>query len=198
MRRHVLRIAGRTRSEAHLAHFAAVLFIATLACGGNQPPGDPAQLSASEAWVQRGCHTESFDTAGWPRYRVGDVTIAVPPEYPGATAVPYAMVFRRNRNNSLGVQLVRDNQSQLDYFMQRAPRNEAWCYARYGKYDVEVRSSYEKGVYSTSLRMPAYWGGKDEGHWLQASLRASTLEDATVLRHAMRTLASVSDTARSP
>ena len=193
---HALRIATREVSNASVRGLAlGALCAAIAACAPSHGSGDPKAPSPDELWVQNGCKTEIFDASAWPKYRLAGFEISVPPPYRAETAVADAFTVR-TPFGYLGAR--RDRNAKYDFESRafRVRSKQASCYLRYGGFDVEVISSHENGNYSTSILAPPAWGGSDADKWMIASVSSRSLAEATVLRHALRTLVPVQDTTR--
>jgi hypothetical protein len=197
MNRHALRIAPRPLAYRHpfrLNTFSFLaLWLALASCARSREPGDPNALSAQETWVQNGCKAEVFDPTGWPKYRLAGFEISVPPPYRAETAVADAFTVR-TPFGYLGAR--RDRNAKYDFESRafRVRSRQASCFHRYGGFDVEVISSFENGNYSTSILAPPAWTGSDSDKWMIASVSSRSLAEATVLRHALRTMVPVRDT----
>lgn len=200
MNRHALRIAPRwSRADRHLFAWLGAVFtvstccLALASCARSRIPGDPQAITPDEAWIQNGCNAEVFDPSGWPKYRLAGFEISVPPPYRAETAVTDAFTVR----TPFGYLLARRDRNAKYDFESRAFRvrsRQASCFHRYGGFDVEVISSFENGNYSTWILAPPAWTGSDSDKWMIASVSSRSLAEATVLRHALRTLVPVRDT----
>lgn len=176
-----------------LSFFA--LGFALASCARSRAPGDPNALTPQQTWVQNGCKAEVFDPSGWPKYRLAGFEISVPQPYRAETAVPDA--FRvRTPFGYLGAR--RDRNAKYDFESRafRVRNKQSSCFFRYGGFDAEVISSFENGNYSTWILAPPAWTGNDSDKWMIASVSSRSLAEATILRHALRTLVPVLDTMR--
>jgi hypothetical protein len=203
------------------AVLAGIACLAACSSGQSATPEVNAP-SGDEAWVASACEPASIDTTGWRRYRVGDLTIQVPPQYSltGQSSRPlsyeqnyygYDLRFR-NSGGSLSIQLHRNARYTFDQANQ-ARRNQNWCRGSLGGYQAEIVSWFERfgaaprdtragelilpSAYNFAARFPATWGGQDAGKWVFVFVGASRLEDAQRLRNALHTFAVVKDTSGS-
>lgn len=170
--------------------------ISAISCGG-QPSPELDVPSADQAWVATACDPVSVDTTGWRRERLGDLTIAIPPEYVNGPYQPYTLGFR-GPLGAVRMLLHRDARYSFDAD-NRARRGQNWCNGILGGYQAEVlawRDQFRGANYNLSARVLATWGGQDEGKWLYINLKASRLRDAYRMRDALHTLASVRDSMR--
>lgn len=142
--------------------------------------------SEDQAWVAAACNPVSADVSQWPRYRIGDVTVRVPSRYRASLSEPYTLSFR-GQFGSLTVRLHRNARYDFDE-LNVARRGQNWCNGTYSGYKAEVLSWKEGFTYRLVTRWPATWGGQDDGKWLFATLMASRIEDARLLRAALHTI----------
>jgi hypothetical protein len=173
------------------------------------PRGDvPAETNGSgtdEAWVASACQPASVDTTGWRRYRLGDITIQLPAQYTPTGFAGYDF-GARGPGGTVRMQLHREARYAFDR-LNIARRGQNWCKGGLGGYQAEVLSWLEpfSGIhrdtnagelvvaptYNFVARLPASWGGQDEGKWLFIYVGASRLRDAQLLRDALHTLAPI-------
>lgn len=207
MNRHALRIAPRSRADRHLFLWMSGVF-GLAACSSGQANPEVNVPSSDQAWVASACDAASIDTTGWRRHRLGDITIAVPAEYRFSSPDQYQLVFRGPRG-TLVLSLHRDARYSFDA-ANSARRGQNWCNGNLGGNQAEILSWFEPfdgirrdtragelqigAAYNFVARLPATWGGQDEGKWLFAQVGASRLRDAHVLRDALHTLSVVRDT----
>jgi hypothetical protein len=145
----------------------------------------PGQLTADMAWVQATCHPISPDTAGWLRYRLGNITIAVPAEYHLSTRHPFSMSFGQG-TASLGLLLERDARAPLGPPTSRT--YEVRCNGNHSGFASAAYSRNRIGEYTAwviwdSLNAP------DDRPRVRAVIRASRLRDAEALRQSLHTIA---------
>jgi hypothetical protein len=208
MNRHALTIARRQpRTDHPLVGWVGVAGF-LLACSSGQGGTPEVSVpSGDEAWVASACQPASVDTTGWRRYRVGDVTIHVPPEYSliGQSSRTYDLRFR-GPGGTLSIQLHRNAGYSFDQVNQ-ARRGQNWCRGNLGGYQAEIVSWLEpfrgtrrdtrageliiSATYNFAARLPATWGGQDQGKWVFVYVGASRLRDARLLRDALHSLSVV-------
>jgi hypothetical protein len=181
-----------TESRPRRAILAAA---AILGAGCARPALDePAMMTPNQAWIASTCDAGSPADSTWPRYRLGDITIAVPAEYRVSESVPYTLRFRGSFG-TLSLTLHRNARYLFDD-MNRARRKQNWCRASYGGFQTEVLAWNDLGHFNLIARWEATWGGQDAGKWLFAQVSASKVEDAAVLRDVLHTIAVAKDALR--
>ena len=115
----------------------------------------------------------------------------------------------RSPGGTVAMQLHRNARYTFDRY-NSARRNQNWCQGSLGGYQAEIVSWFEpfngnrtntfagelviSASYNFAARLPATWGGQDQGKWLFIYVGASRLADAQRLRDALHTLAVVRDT----
>jgi hypothetical protein len=163
--------------------------------------------SSDAAWVASACQPVSIDTTGWRRYRLGDVTIQVPPQYTPTRFAGYDFAAR-GPGGTVWMQLHRNARYTWDG-INVARRGQNWCNGSLGGNQAEILAWFEPfsgqrrdtrvgelilaATYNFAARLPASWGGQDEGKWLFIYIGASRLRDAHALRDALHTLRPVRD-----
>ena len=189
------------------------------ACSSGQSATPEVNVpSSDEAWVASACQPASIDTTGWRRYRVGDLSIQVPREYvlTGQSSRPISWesdyfgsdLYFRGPGGSLSIQLHRNARYTFDQ-ANRARRGQNWCSGSLGGHQAEIVSWYERfagtprdtragelilgATYNFAARLPASWGGQDDGKWVFAYVGASRLRDAHRLRDALHTISPAKD-----
>ena len=178
---HVRRIAPRRWPEL-------VMLAAAWGCApAPDPYTEPVPLTPDQAWVASTCDAGSpADTTGWKRYRIGDITILVAPQYRVSEAQPYTLSFRSGSGGFL-LRLHRNARYDFDD-ANRARRFQNWCRASYGGFPTEVLAWRDLGYFSLVARWEATWGGQDVGKWLFASMGASKVEEARLIRDMLHTI----------
>ena len=198
---HGLRIATNgpiawARSVRRGHRLTAVLLIPVLLSCAWATSRDPAPPTPDAAWVQSACGAGSPDARDWPRYRLGDIRIAVPPEYRVSAGTPFSLAFSRGRSE---LRLTLHRNAKYEFDANNRPRpGMKWCEAHFGGLATEVLAWFGAGYYAVVARWQAVWGGQDEGKWLYAQIVASRLRDATLLRQALHTIEVATDTVSSP
>jgi hypothetical protein len=164
--------------------------VTLMACAQAPPPnpyGEQPPLSPDQAWVASTCDPASLaDTAGWNRHRLGDITIAAPPDFTVSEGTPYSLRLRGG-SGSIALTLHRNARYLFDD-MNRARRNQNWCRASFGGYQTEVLGWKDIGTFGLVARWEATWGGQDVGKWLFAQMTAFQLKDAQLLRDMLHTI----------
>ena len=182
MRRHSLRIASRTVVAATLA-----------ACAPSQEPPEPVSLTADQEWIRTACDPASPDTTGWPRYQLGNVSIAVPPVYRRGRDDGFSLRFRRG-TSTLVIMLGRQSAFSLLGYNRL---NQVVCDAHFGGYPAEALSWRGRGEYLAVAQWERLNEPSDRSA-VQAIVRTTRLVDAEALRLALHTIqrtAAVADTA---
>lgn len=149
------------------------------------PSVEPGQLAADVAWVQATCHPVSPDTAGWPRYQLGNITIAVPAEYRRTVRKQFSVAFGHG-TASLGLVLERD--ARAPFGVPTSRTYEVRCNGNHSGFASTAYSQNRIGAYTAwvvwdSLNAPA------DRPRVRALIRASRLRDAELLRQSLHTIA---------
>ncbi len=171
---------------------ALLATIASLAEAQSQAAKPLTREQEDALFLANACEPTSVDTTSWPRYRIGDVTIAVPAQYQVSRRIPNTLIFRGSYG-SLSVTSHRNTSLYALSGPNRAssrPRpKETWCDdASYGGYRTEVHAFIEQGRYNFSAKWEATWGSGDESEWISASFGTSRPEEANRLRAALNTM----------
>jgi hypothetical protein len=173
------------------------------ACSSSQGADPEVNVpSSDQAWVASACDAASIDTTGWRRYRLGDLTIQVPPQYTPTGYAGYDFAAR-GHGGTIWMRLHPQARYAFDSY-NIARRGQNWCRGSLGGYQAEILSWFEPfngnrrdtrggeliigASYNFVARLPASWGGQDEGKWLFIYVGASRLRDAYALRDALHTL----------
>jgi hypothetical protein len=171
---------------------ALIAAIALSAEAHSQATQGMTREQADSLWLENACDPTPVDTTLWPRYRIGDVTIAMPPQYRVSRQVPYTLIFRGSYG-SMRLMMHRNAKYTLDRRSASPRPKETWCDGNYGGYHNEVHAWVEAGRYNFATKWEATWGGDDEGEWLGASFGSARPEEANRLRAALNTMQPVKD-----
>jgi hypothetical protein len=173
----------------------AVMLLSTTALSQDtsKAPQKMSRERQDSSWLANACTPAVVDTTGWPRYQIGDVSIAMPPQYRVSRQIPYTLIFRGSYA-SVRVTWMR-NAKYAVYGPNRAsstPRpREAWCDGSHGGYPGVVHTWIEAGRYNFVTKWEPIGG--DETEWLSASFGTSRPEEATLLHAALSTVQAVKD-----
>lgn len=165
------------------------VLVALAACAPSPDPPEPVSPSADQAWVQSVCDPASPDTTGWPRYQLGNISIAVPPGYRRGRLQGFSLQFRRG-TSTLGIQLGR--QSAFNLLGYNLP-GQVGCEAHYGGYQTDALSWHGRGQY-LAVALWERLNEPDERNSVLATIRTTRLRDAQALRMALHTIRRTSDT----
>ena len=195
MRRHTGRIALRC---AELVRFRGTkplmaglaLGWGAVGCASTRATGDPEVLTANEAWVQRACRAEMFDTTGWAKYQRSGIQISVPPTHKETSEVPDYLYVRTSRGG-LTIWRHRDARYRFDQVNNVVRPGQVTCSITYGGLPAEVVAWNEKGEFGTAIKVAPQWDGDDSDKWLFAMVTSRELAEATMLRHVLRTIVAV-------
>jgi hypothetical protein len=160
---------------------AAALFLPNAYEPAQETP--PGTVSADQAWVRSVCDPASPDPSGWPRYQLGNITIAVPPEYRRGRDTGFNLRFSRG-TALLTVALTRQVSAGL---VEYNVPGQVVCEASYGGFPTEVVSFRRNGEYWTVARWERL-NEPAERVSVQASVRTTRLADAEALRLALHTI----------
>jgi len=155
---------------------------AVVGCARRGNP-EPASLTADQEWVQSVCLPASPDTTGWPRYQLGNMSIAVPPEYRRGRTNGFSLRFSRG-TSTLTVMLGR--QSAFTLLGYNRP-GQVVCEADYGGFPTEALSWNGRGEYLAIARWDRL-NEPDARPSVQAMIRTTRLRDAQALRLALHTI----------
>jgi hypothetical protein len=174
--------------------FALPAVAATLAaCAPSAGPPEPVSLTADQAWVRSVCDPASPDTTGWPRYQLGNISIAVPPEYRRGRDNGFSLRFRRG-TATLAIMLER--QSAFGLLGYNRP-GQVVCETQYGGFPTEALSWRGRGEYLAVARWDRL-NEPDDRTSVQATIRTTRLRDAQFLRLALHTIRRSSDDDSGP
>src|SRR5262245_21888213 len=140
MNRHFLASDRVARSLALLAPIVAVLACSRAA---SDPP-ETLSPNADRAWVQTVCEPAMPDTLGWPRYQLGNVSIAVPPQYKRTRFMGHSLRFIRGDKTVMTVAL---GQETAFHLLGYNLPGQAGCDAHYGGYPTDALSWSGRGEY---------------------------------------------------
>lgn len=183
--------------NSHLG-MSACLLVSVVAAGcARRAPGNVAPAAENVAWIAATCSGELPDTTGWTRHRFSDLSIAVPPGYAVSNPTSRAISFRRGT----GVLILSIETQLRSVGLHARPdrtEHERTCPVMPGGYAAEILSTW----YGHNFTVGAEWDGRnfwpagDWRRWLRASVTASRLQDATLLRRALWTIRADRDSAR--
>jgi hypothetical protein len=166
----------------------AAALVACAACAPAPDPPEPLSLAADQQWVQSVCEPASPDTTGWPRYQLGNISIAVPPEYRRGRIQGFSLQFSRG-TSTMSIMLGR--QTAFNLLGYNLP-GQVGCEAQYGGYQTDVLSWHGRGEYLAV----AIWdrlNEPDERNSVRATIRTTRLRDAQAMRMALHTIRRSSD-----
>lgn len=177
----------------------AVTMMSTTAHAQADSPGD-----VNNQWLATACNPTPVDTTSWPRHRIGDVTIAFPPEYRVDRRTPYGRNYAGFVEASTSTLLLRSTRSSIRLTMHgsaaytfdglnRARPKQAWCDGSYGGYPNEVVAWIDGYRFNFLTRWEATWGGDDAGKVLVASFGSDDPKEAFRLRAALNTMLPAKD-----
>lgn len=181
-----------TRGQRALLIIAATL----VACASTQDPPEPTELqsiTADQAWVRTVCDPASPDTTGWPRYQLGNVSIAVPPEFRRGRDRGFTLVFSRG-SASMAITLTRESSMGLQGYNQPG---QVVCEAYYGGFQTEALAWHGQGQYQAVAQW-ARLNEPGERNSVQAMIRTTRLRDAEALRLALHTIQRTANVAEAP
>jgi hypothetical protein len=133
--------------------------------------------------VRSACDPASPDTIGWPRYQLGNISIAVPPEYRRGRSDGFTLRFTRG-TSTLALGLSR--QTQVGLLGYNLP-GQMVCEADYGGFQTEALSWHGRGEYLAIARWDRLNEPADRNA-VQAMIRTTRLGDAQRLRLALHTI----------
>ena len=172
-----------------------VMLLATTALSQDSSKAPPkmSREQLNSDWLATACSPATVDTTLWPRYRLGEITISIPPQYRVSRQIPYTLNFRGSYGS------VRLTWNRLARYATTGPNRassmvrprEEWCEGAYGGYANVVHTWIETGRYHfvTKWEPP----GGDDGEWLSASFSTTRWEEANRLRAALNTMQYVKD-----
>lgn len=134
------------------------------------------------------------DTMGWPRYQLGNISIAVPPQYKRGRFMGHSLRFTRGDKTIMTVLLGRE--SQFDLLGYNMP-GQAGCDTYYGGYETNALSWSGRGQYLAVARWQ-HLNAPDERPSVRATITTNRLNDAIALRAALHTIRKLSDDAAAP
>jgi hypothetical protein len=142
-------------------------------------------------WLANACEPTPVDTALWPRYEIGDVTVAMPIQYGVSRQVPFTLTFRWGSYGEVRIRMHRDSKYALDRQVASVRMKETWCEGSYGGYANRVHAWVERGRYHLATTWEPTWNGKEE--WVFAQISTDRPEEARRLRAALNTMQPVRD-----
>ena len=186
MSRHV---SGTSRRS-----WTAGVLVLSVACSSGRREPETSSPNADREWVQSVCERIMPDTTGWPRYRLGNISIAVPPQYKRARFTGFNLRFTRGDRTSMTVLLGRESQFHLLGY--NLP-GQAGCDTFYGGYETDALSWSGRGQYFALARWQ-HLNAPDERPSVQATISTNRLSDAIALRAALHTIRRAADDASAP
>ena len=164
------------------------------ACSPARSEPETSSPNADQAWVQSVCERITPDTTGWPRYTLGNISIAVPPQYKRARFTGYSLRFTRGDNTIMTVAL--GSHSAFDLVRYNLP-GQAGCDTHYGGYQTDALSWSGRGEYLAVARWQRI-NEPDQRPSVQATIRTRRLSDAIALRASLHTIRRLADEAPAP
>lgn len=147
------------------------------------------------AFLADACEPPPVDTTLWPRHKIADVTVAVPPQYRLSQRIPNTLLFRsafasirisRVVNAKYGVMGPRRGTT-------RPLAQETWCEpGNYGGYNSIAHAYIYQGQYNFSIKWEPF-DGDDQSEWVAAYFSTSRYEEAVKLRSALATIRHIKD-----
>ena len=172
---------------------AGVLVLCGACSSGTSTP-ETVSPNADREWVQSVCERIMPDTTGWPRYTLGNISIAVPPQYKRGRFMGHSLRFTRGDKTVMNVILGRESQFHLLGY--NLP-GQAGCDTYYGGYETDALSWSGRGQYFALARWQ-HLNAPDERPSVQATISTNRLSDAIALRAALHTIRKLSDDPTAP
>lgn len=147
------------------------------------------------AFLADACEPTPVDTTLWPRHRISDVTLAIPPHYRLSQRIPNTLLFR---SSNASIRIIRNVTSRYDIMgprrgTSRPLAKETWCDpANYGGYHSVVHAYIYQGGYSFAIKWQPF-DGDDMSEWVSAGFSTSRYEEAVRLRAALNTIRHMKD-----
>jgi hypothetical protein len=164
------------------------------ACSSARSDPETSSPNADREWVQTLCERIMPDTTGWPRYRLGNISIAVPPEYKRSRFTGFSLRFTRGDKTIMTVAL---GQESAFHLLGYNLPGQAGCDTYYGGYATDALSWSGRGEYLAVARWQRL-NEPDERPSVQATIRTNRLRDAIALRAALHTIRRAADDASTP
>lgn len=174
--------------------WTVAILVLTAACASGRSEPEALAPNAAQEWVQSVCERITPDTTGWPRYQLGNISIAVPPQYKRARFTGFSLRFTRGDKTIMTVGLGRH--SAFDLLGYNLP-GQAGCDTYYGGYQTDALSWSGRGDYLAVARWQRL-NEPDERPSVQATIRTNRLSDAVALRASLHTIRRMADDASSP
>lgn len=166
---------------------------ALAACARPQGSPEPVSQTADQEWVRSVCEPASPDTTGWPRYRLGNISIAVPPEYRRGRSSGFDLRFSRG---TATLTILLGRQSAFTLLGYNRP-GQVVCEADYGGFQTEALSWHGRGEYLAVARWERL-NEPNERPSVHATIRTTRLRDAQMLRLALHTIQRTDEDASGP
>ena len=172
----------------------AATFVVFGACSSGRSEPETSSPDADKEWVQSVCERITPDTAGWPRYRLGNISIAVPPQYKRGRFMGHSLRFTRGDKTVMTVAL---GQESAFHLLGYNLPGQAGCDTDYGGYPTDALSWSGRGEYLAVARWQRL-NEPDERPSVQATIRTNRLRDAIALRASLHTIRRAADDAPAP
>jgi len=181
-----------------MIHRIALSVLAVMLLSTTAFSQDTKRMSREEqdaAFLADACNPTPVDTTLWPRHRISDVTIAVPPQYRLSQRIPNTLLFRHSYG---AIRIARNVNSRYDVmgprrYTSRPLAKETWCEpSNYGGYDGVAHAFIDQGRYNFSIKWQPF-DGNDLSEWVSASFGTSRYEEAVRLRAAFATIRHLKD-----
>jgi hypothetical protein len=170
------------------------VLVFSAACSSARSEPEISSPTADQAWVQSVCEPVTPDTTGWPRYQLGNISIAVPPQYKRARFTGFSLRFTRGDNTSMTVAL--GPESAFHLLGYNLP-GQAGCDTFYGGYETNALSWSGRGEYLSVARWQRL-NEPDQRPSVQATIRTRRLSDAIALRASLHTIRRMTDDPAAP
>lgn len=178
----------RASDRGSVIRTARLLLPAALAIAGAcsrqaEVDPEPANPDENESWLRSTCESETPVSERWPRYQLGRVSIAVPPEYRAGARLPHSITFRRG---TAEMRFLLERELDTGFNVYYGPGTIS-CDAEYGGHATRVWAWQGRGQFRTM----AQWQGLNDPDLrplVTVIIRATRLRDAVLLRRALHTV----------
>jgi hypothetical protein len=150
-------------------------------CFGSMP--EPADVSAEKEWVRTTCDPETPLSERWPRYTIGRVSIAVPPEYRLGSDLPHSKAFRSG-TAEMFIRLERDTREGFNVYYGPGT---ASCDFEYGGHPAHTWAWEGRGQYRSRTDFRGL-NDPDLRPLVVVTIRTTRLRDAVLLRRTLHTI----------
>jgi len=174
------------------------VIVAAIALSAEANAQDTERMSREAqdaAFLADACDPTPVDTTLWPRHRISDVTLAIPPQYRLSQRIPNTLLFRHSYG---AIRITRNVNTRYDVNGPRRGTSrplpkETWCDdATYGGYKNVVHAFIDQGRYNFVTKWEPF-DGNDLSEWVSASFGTSRYEEAVRLRAALSTIRHLKD-----